>query len=462
MAAAVQLRPYQEEALRASLLKFSAGTTRQVIASPCATGKTVLFANLARYHHIHGRVLVLVHRRELAAQAAEMFRRCNSDLTIGCEVGSIHASSDDDVVVASVQALGHRNSIRLSQFDSNQFGVIICDECHHSVSRTYRRIFDYFGVGTPGSRVLLVGVSATPERADGVGLNDVYDELVYDKPIRDAVLEGWLCDVHALRIQTTINLDPVHTRYGDFVTSSLVKVVNAPIRNRLIVDSWCRYANGRPTVVFCADIQHAKDVAECFRACGIAAAAVWGSDPERDSKLAAHRAGSIRVLSNCAVLTEGYNDWRISCVVVARPTKSQPLFVQMVGRGLRLQEGISNLREAEEQGLPTEKRDCLVIDVADCTKRHTLATVASIFGLPANADLVQHSVRETLCAQRPENNSEAALAPSIPFKGIEVDLLQPQAVLVQSLSVLATMLSGIADTLNRGAKEFARISNPHA
>lgn len=241
--------------------------------------------------------------------------------------------------------------------------------------------------------------------------------------VRDAVREGWLCDVRAVRIQTTTNLDPVHTRFGDFVASSLRGAINTPARNRLIVNAWLRCAQARSAVVFCADIQHSQDVAACFRAAGVAAEAVWGSDPERERKLAANRNGEVRVLTNCAVLTEGYDDWRIACVVIARPTTSQPLFAQMVGRGLRLEEGVNNLRDAEAQGRPTSKRDCLVMDVVDSTKRHTLITLPSIFGLPLNTDLARHSVRQALGAEH-HQNGPAVMSASQPFDGVEMDLLQ--------------------------------------
>ena len=128
----------------------------------------------------------------------------------------------------------------------------------------------------------------------------------------------------------------------------------------------------RQTVVFCVTIQHAKDLAEAFRSEGVRAECVWGTDPDRSPKLWKHKKGEITVLTNCGVLTEGYDDWQISCIVLARPTKSELLFTQMIGRGTRKEKNITDLFYARNQNQPIKKPNCIVIDVVDNSRKHRL------------------------------------------------------------------------------------------
>jgi len=174
---------------------------------------------------------------------------------------------------------------------------------------------------------------------------------------------------------------------GDFQTGDLSDTVNTPARNQIVVKAWKEKAIDRQTVVFTVDIKHAQDMAAMFVQYGVKAAAVWGDDPDRAQKLVQHKAKEITVLCNCGVLTEGYDDWRIGCITLARPTKSSTLYMQMVGRGTRLQDGTGNLLEALAAGMALEKTDCIVIDVCDASSRHSLQTVPTLMGLDENLDL---------------------------------------------------------------------------
>ena len=195
--------------------------------------------------------------------------------------------------------------------------------------------------------------------------------------IRAGIESGYLVDLRGIRVNTKTNLDKVKTRAGDFAEDELADAVNTLERNAIIVKEWMAAAYGLKTVVFTVDIQHAVDLAAAFTKCSIPADAVWGSDPERKNKLHRHRTGEIAVLCNCAVLTEGYDDPGIRCIVLAKPTKSALLFTQMIGRGTRIDDG---------------KNDCLILDVVDNTQKHSLVTMPSLLGLPANLDLKGKSV----------------------------------------------------------------------
>jgi len=332
-------------------------------------------------------MLVIVHREELADQAADKLKRWNPSLRVGVEMGAREASSKDNIIVGSVQTLGRKGSLRLAKFQPKDFGVVVCDKAHHSVADSYKTVFDHFDLRTPENKKLLLGVTATPNRADGLALGQVYDEIVYQIPILDAIKQGWLADMRGIKVRTDTTLDNVHTRAGDFAQDELQNAVNTPYRNGLIVQEWLKNASGLQTLAFTVDIAHAQHLAAVFKSYGVSSEAIWGDDPFRAEKLALHREGKLQVLTNCAVLTEGYDDWQIKCIVMARPTKSQLLFVQMAGRGTRIPNNISNLLEAKALGLDILKDNCLLIDVVDNTTRHSLVTMASIFGLSEKMDM---------------------------------------------------------------------------
>ena len=268
-------------------------------------------------------------------------------------------------------------------------GVLV-HNCHHSTSPQWARVLDYFGLMQPGGSILSLGLTATPNRSDGIGLRKCFDEIVYDMGIDAGIREGYLVDLRCWRISTKTTLDDVRTTAGDFNEGDLAKTVNTPERNGMIVKAWAQHAKDKKSLVFTANIQHALDLAEAFKALGVPAAAVWGDDPDRSEKLRKHRAGvELSVLCNCAVLTEGYDDPNIEVIVLARPTKSALLLTQMIGRGTRMPDGCQHISDVGDG-----KKDCIILDVVDTTSKHQLCTVPSLLGLPVNLDLKGATYRE--------------------------------------------------------------------
>lgn len=378
----MQLRGYQEKFFSRVRERYSAGVNRQLGVLATGLGKAVLFAALREQMGFERKIMVLVHREELANQAAARFASWNPELRIGIEMADRWADVDgifpSTLIVASVPTLGRRGSSRIKKFLPQDFDCIVSDEAHHSSSPQWRNVLTHFGVHEPNnSHILSLGLTATPNRSDGVGLRQNFDEIVFDMGIRDGIQSGYLVDLCGIRVATKTNLDQVHSRAGDFAEDELSDAVNTPERNAIIVKEWYKVAFGLKSVAFTVDIQHAIDLAAAFRKFGVDAQAVWGSDPERADKLRKHRAGEITVLCNCAVLTEGYDDPGIKCIVLAKPTKSALLFTQMIGRGTRIDDG---------------KTDCKIIDVVDSTTKHSLVTMPSLLGLPANFDLKGKSV----------------------------------------------------------------------
>lgn len=366
-------------------------------------GKTHVVSELPdAMPELPGQMLVLAHTEELVDQMVSKVRLINPTLRVDKEMAKHRADpSLADCIVASVASLGRKDSSRLSKYNWPTVTKIVTDEAHHSLGQTYINIYEASGILEDPTRLLL-GVTATPSRGDGKGLSQIYQKISYIYSMRDGIKDGWLSQPRGVRVNTGTSLDHIKTIAGDYALDELADTVNTPIRNELIVRAWQSKGNNRSTVAFTVDIAHAKDLAQAFRNAGVVAEAIWGDDPDRKQKLEDHRAGKIKILTNCSVLVEGYDDWRIGCIILARPTKSSSRFIQMVGRGTRLEEGYGNLIEARQAhdhltpGYPPKeypfKQDCIIIDVVDSSNKLSLITLPTLMGLAANIDLQGHGV----------------------------------------------------------------------
>ncbi len=391
----MHLRYFQDEALTVGPQRYQAGVNNQIIEMATGAGKTPLLSNAKDRYNLDGRMLVLVHREELAEQAADKIRRWNPKATVGIEMASHRSKPTDDWVVASVPTIGRAGSPRLLQFDPNDFGGVITDEAHHAAANSYKTIYQHFGTHQ-NPKMLNLGVTATAFRSTG-DLGEVYDKIVYRYPILKGIRDGYLSDLRGIRVFSDTNIGEVEVRGGDFVPGQLANKINNPKRNELVVQSWLKHGQDRQTIGFTAGIEHAQTLAEAFKRYGVAAEAIWGDDPLRAEKLTYHRQGHIKVILNGgSILTEGNDDWRVACIIMARDTKSPLVYTQALGRGTRIPEGIDNLLEAKQRGLHIEKEDCLVIDVVDASKRHTLMSLPSLFGLNEKADPKGRAMTEIL------------------------------------------------------------------
>eukprot|EP00045_Choanoeca_perplexa_P012376 m.134831 g.134831 ORF g.134831 m.134831 type:complete len:659 (-) comp15982_c0_seq4:370-2346(-) len=375
----IQLRPYQNDCIQASLDAFANGLRSVAVSLPTGAGKTVIFSQLIhRYvppQPNRTKVLILAHRNELLTQAQAQLLRFDPSLNVQIEAGSQKAKpATADVVVASVATLGRANSPRLDKFDPDRFKLIIIDEAHHAAASLYRAILAHFTAeDADGPRVW--GCSATLARHDGRSLDDIFGEVVYHKTLQEMMAEGWLAPLTAKRIRTNLSVGSVRVSRGDYQINQLSHEINTGERNELIVEQYKRYcqAERQATLVFCVDIAHVNSLQAAFEASGIACASITSktSPVDRDSTMARFRGGQLPVLLNCAVLTEGTDVPNVDCVLLARPTCSEPLFTQMVGRGLRKHPG---------------KEDCLVLDIVDNFAKHSLnGASCSLLGLKSEA-----------------------------------------------------------------------------
>lgn len=368
----IELRDYQDEAVtHVAHAVADDGKRRVMVVLPTGAGKTVVFGALAHawLSDDMGRVLVLAHRDELIQQAV-------AKLSVWLPrhlIGVVKARQDDaasPVVVASVQTL--RNEKRLARV--GRFGLIVVDEAHHSSAASYRTILAELGAFSETGPVV-VGVTATPKRGDGVRLDDVFETVAYAKTYTEMVARGYLVPVESKVFDLIENAGrPKLGIDGDYSEGWLEGVMlkaNAPDK---IVEAWQREAANRPTIVFTPTVSVAKAVADAFGAAGVSSAWVSGAMPieERRAALTGLANGTIRVVANCAVLTEGFDEPSVSCIVVGRPTMNEALYIQMVGRGTRLHPA-------------SGKKNCLVLDMVGCADQLQLDAVVELGGRGASS-----------------------------------------------------------------------------
>lgn len=315
--------------------------------------------------------LILAHRRELVEQAARHCSNTYPDKVIELELGKLSASGNADITVASLQSILSRD--RFLKFDPAKFKLVLVDEAHHIVAPGYLKVLEHFGLRTkqPDSPHL-VGVSATFSRFDGLRLGAVIDEIVYHKDYVDMIGEKWLSDVVFTTVESKADLSKVKRKgkggSGEFDTDSLSKAVNTVELNDIVIRTWFAKAAGRKsTLVFCVDLAHVAALTQRFRHYGIDARFVTGDTPTRDraERLDDFKKGKFPVLLNCGVFTEGTDIPNIDCIVLARPTRSRNLLIQMIGRGMRLHTG---------------KQNCHIIDMVAGLETG-IVTTPTLFGL---------------------------------------------------------------------------------
>ncbi len=358
----MQLRPYQREAIAAVVEARRRGVRRMVLALPTGSGKTVIFSELIR--QARHPVLVLAHRDELVAQARakieDALRRNAGDRrSVAVERGASRASRDAEVVVASIRSL-HEGRIGKA-LAGRDIRLVIYDECHHAVAESNYKVLEQIGVFAADWPGTLVGFTATTRRADGRGLGEVFEEIVYERSLRQMIDEGYLRPLRGLRFSTTADLCAVTMRGDDFDEEELEEAVDVQSRNLLVARAIQDCARDRRTIAFCVGVGHAENLARALREIGVPAAMVCGEMPRADRvrTLRQFRDGALWVITNVGVLTEGFDDPGVSAVAMVRPTRSPSMYLQCVGRGMRLSE---------------DAEDCLVLDFVDLSALDIVTT----------------------------------------------------------------------------------------
>lgn len=358
MLTALPLYPHQADALDALT-----GKERELISFPTGGGKGVMIAHTALRAVTADpskRVLVGVHTEELVGQLHKTITDVCPHLDVGIVRAQQHDDVDAQVIVFSVQTM--RNAARRARV--KDVGTLIWDEAHHATSQSYRTITEHFAGAT------LVGFTATPERGDGQSLAGVWDRVAYSRDVSWMVRKGWLIPPVGRAVEVPdLDLRKVRKSGGDYQDGALGDALADSLAPGVVARAWLEHASDRKTIAFFPTVASCYTFAEAFQDAGVDARVVHGGLPaaERKQLLAGHRAGVFPVLINCMILTEGYDDPTIQCVLVGRPTKSRPLHMQIVGRGLRV-----------DPGHPLAGQDCLLLYVVGNAPIPELRTMADL------------------------------------------------------------------------------------
>lgn len=352
----MSLRPYQQEAFEKVLAEWDGGVKKTLLVLPTGTGKTIVFSKIAEECVRRGkRVLIMAHRGELLEQAADKIYKSTG---LQCSVekaGETCLGQWYRIIVGSVQTLMHER--RLKKFKQDYFDAIIIDEAHHCVSDSYQRVLQHFN----DSYVL--GVTATPDRADLKNLGSYFDSLAFEYTMPQAIKSGYLVPIKALTVPLKIDISMVGISAGDFKVGEIGTALDPYLYQ--IAGEMVKYCMNRKTIVFLPLIATSKKFMGILNERGFVAAEVNGSSEDRAEILQDFENGKYDVLCNSMLLTEGYDCPAVDCIIVLRPTKSRPLYAQMVGRGTRLSP-------------ETNKDHLLLIDFLWMTERHELCHPASL------------------------------------------------------------------------------------
>lgn len=406
----MKLRPYQQEAADKVLESFKEHDSALVVL-PTGTGKTVLFSRIIEDHD-WGRCLVLAHREELIRQAAEKIEAVSGyapDIEMAGEYADRSMFHRNPVVVSSIQT---QSRGRMERFNPDQFGLLIIDEAHHAPANTYKRTIAHYRQNT-GCKIL--GVTATPDRADEAALGQVFESVPYVYELSDAIREGWLVPVRQRVVHVHgLDLSSVRTTAGDLNAGDLSKIMEEESVAHEIAHPAYELVGGRKALVFAVTVRQAEMIAEVLnRHEPECARWVCGKTPkhERAQTLRDFTAGRFRFLVNVGVFTEGFDEPGIEVIVMGRPTKSRALYSQMVGRGTRPLGGL-----VDDQPSAGERRDAIanspkpfveVIDFVGNSGRHKLVTTADILGGKYDDEVIETAKQNLQNAEQGNDVSEA-------------------------------------------------------
>jgi superfamily II DNA or RNA helicase len=302
---------------------YRSGKRSPLVVSPTGSGKTVLFAYIAQGTSAKGNsVVILVHRQELVDQTCRTLR------AFGVDHGVIAAGRSPDhshaVQVASVQTYVRR-------LDCFRPALIIADEAHHATAGSWRKVIAHH------SQARVLGVTATPQRLDGRGLKDVFDDLIRGPEVADLIESGHLARPVYFAPPIVADLSHIGTRGGDFAQEELAAEMDKPTITGDAVEHYSRICPGAPAVAFCCSVKHAQHVADQFNAAGYRAATIDGT-MDREARREVVRAlgdGRLHVLTSCEIINEGFDLPLVTAAILLRPTKSLGLHLQQIGRVLR-------------------------------------------------------------------------------------------------------------------------------
>jgi len=385
----MKLRDYQQAAVEAVLKSWQ--TNRScLIVLPTGCGKTVVFGEVIR-RRLAGasdsHAMILAHREELIAQAEEKVAAITAS-SVDVEMGPREIPEMfghlqiPSVVVSSVQT---QITGRMRKFSPDDFTTLVIDEAHHATSKSYRTCVEHY-LANPDCRLL--GVTATPDRADETALGIVFGSVAYEYSVDQAIRDGWLVPVRQKLVTVgSLDLSQVSTTAGDFNAGELGEILEEERNLHGIASPTIEICGERRAIVFATTVRQAERLAEIINRTKPGKAEwVCGKTPKTDRKtiLERFKAGEIQYVVNVGVLTEGFDDAGVEVVVMARPTKSRALYAQMAGRATRPAAEIAGLLGESENRreliAKSSKPSCLIVDFVGNSGRHKLVSAIDILG----------------------------------------------------------------------------------
>ena len=412
----MKLRRYQSDAENSTMEAWADGCRSALGVMPTGTGKTIVFASLIR-RKFPKRALIVAHRQELIWQARDKIKKVTG-LNVDVEMGEYKSRTDGDmfhpkasVIVSTVQTLtsGGDGSGRLLKFDPLDFGLLVIDEAHHATSPSYRKVIDYFLNGN--SKLVVIGVTATPDRADEEALGQIFDQVAFNYEILDAIKDGWLVPIEQQMVSVSgLDFSSVRTTAGDLNGADLEKIMIAEKNLHGIASATIDIIGTRRGIGFSSSVNHARMLSEIFNRhrTGMSNWVCGGTDKDERKKIITDFAsGKIQWLWNCGVFTEGFDDSGVEIISMARPTKSRSLYAQMCGRATRPHESIAHSLDQNiaalrrHQILKSVKPSCLIIDFVGNSGKHKLMTSADILGGNISEQAVENAKIEARRSGKP-------------------------------------------------------------
>ncbi len=338
----MQLRDYQVEAITNVKKSFLNDAKSVLLTLPTGAGKTVIFSQITKLAKSKGsNVLILVHRKELIDQAGDKLTKANVKYGI---IAAGHKPIDSNVQVASVQTLINRlNNLWIPS-------IIIIDEAHHAVASSWQKVFNHY------KDTLKLGVTATPMRMTGAGLGEVFDDLIVGSTIPELVELGHLAKHEVYAPPNKLNLDKIRTIRGDFNKKEVEDELDKVDIVGDAVDNYRKLGQNKPAIAFCISVKHGQYVTNKFKQAGYTAELITGSMKSDDRKTLVDnfKNGKVQILVSIDVVSEGFDVENCSVAILLRPTQSEGLYIQQVGRVLR----------------PEPNKTAIVLDHVGNTKRH--------------------------------------------------------------------------------------------
>ena len=357
----VSLRSYQQEAIQSVKESIAKNEKSGLLYLATGLGKTVIATGLAK--ELDKKVLFIVHREELAIQTLKKFLIMDKTSQPGIVQGE-HNQLGRKITIASIQTLCSEKRLN-SLLEANQFDLVIVDEAHHYYTGKWSEII--LTVLDKNPNAYLVGLTATPNRADNAKADTIFSKILYRYSIVNGIKNGYLCDITGIRYKLNADMDKLEISNGDYNVSSLSNLMRTPEVIMETFNSWQKYAEGKRTIIFCVSLDHVKAVEDYFLYKNIKVESITGETKSEDRQRIYEdfEKGHIDILISCLVLTEGFDSPGVECVLLARPTISEALYIQMVGRGLRLY---------------PNKEKCIVIDLVGNSSKHRLMQLGILFG----------------------------------------------------------------------------------